>query len=113
MGEVIKEPELTRIIQEIQSRGMDAINLLEVVPGGAVWRDSLTVDPIPATPYDRELTLRDAKILSGQGEGYDYVQIVFSNMSPRNDTYERDTLKTAHLPIEAVKQYLRGNRGRH
>lgn len=116
MSEFIQEPELTRIIQEIDTHGMDVVALLESTPEGVRWRPpygGLTVDPMPTNPYVRGITDRDKDVLARGPEVYDYVQVVFSRLVARNDTYERDTYKTAHLPIEALKQHLRGKREGH
>jgi hypothetical protein len=97
---------------------MDVHHFLEVTPEGIRWRDheefgGLTVEPVTVTmPFERDMTARDLEVLDDGFCSYDYVQVVFSRMEPRNDTLERDTYKTAHLPLEAVKQYLRGRYGR-
>lgn len=114
MSEFLQEPELTRVIQDIQNRMLDVHYYLESTPEGVKWRNppeerygGLRPDPVPKSVWDREMTDRDREIIASDGEGYEYIQIIYSRMSPNNGGMERVTLKTAHLPIEAVKNYIR------
>lgn len=89
--------------------GLDPVMMLDTSGHQVSWReDPTTVPPASDPRHYREITPRDEEILALDSEGYDCIQIVLSKVVGQNSGYERQTYKTAHLSLEAVKKHLRG-----